>query len=288
MTSVLDQIKSEHIFLDPYPYLTTAEGLASDYYSQLASHFPDLRELLQTAGGAEAMQQFNETNNLLVHINGLKAFDGDLPIHPIWQDFMKTHFSPEFFHQVIAHLKEGILNTYPDIEKKIGKKLSELTVQPRGEKDRGADVFLDIQFAFNTPVRTQTSVRARHVDDARKLFSGLFYMRAPEDDSIGGDLEICRWRGEPKFNNAFVEGQEVSNTHIDDSQSELVKVINYQANRLIMFVNSPRGIHGVTERQPTPHIRRYINIIAELRDPLYDMMDYQAKTVPWALMMGKQ
>lgn len=43
---------------------------------------------------------------------------------------------------------------------------------------------------------------------------------------------------------------------------------------------------AVTERQPTPHIRRYINIIAEFCKPLYDFEQYQENPTPWALMMG--
>ncbi|NQV98288.1 MAG: hypothetical protein HQ483_01210 [Rhodospirillales bacterium] len=286
MDTVVDRITAAQIHSDPYAYLTTTEGLDPDYYGKLAAQFPDLRELTRTVGGAEAVQQFNNSNNLLVHINGQKAINRELPIHPIWRGFMKTHFSSRFYRRVIGALGDGIRQTYPDLENRLGKKLEHLTVQPRLHEDRGADVFLDIQFAYNTPVVAPTRVRARHVDDPKKLFSGLFYMRAPDDDSQGGNLEICRWRGQPKFRNPFIPGQEVQNTHIDEDQSELVDVIDYQANTLLMFVNSPSAIHGVTARPPTPHIRRYINIIAELREPLYDIMAYQDNVSPWALMAG--
>ena len=111
-------------------------------------------------------------------------------------------------------------------------------------------------------------------------------MRDPDDDSIGGDQEICRWRAKPEFKNAYIPGHQVTNTHIDDDQVELVNTVQYRANTLVMFVNSPFAVHGVTERQPTPHVRRYINFIAQFREPLYDMMQYQAPAVPWALMMG--
>jgi hypothetical protein len=161
-----------------------------------------------------------------------------------------------------------------------------LTVQPRSAKDRGADLSIEFQFAINTPVQTASRVRARHVDNAKKLFSGLFYMREPDDDSVGGDLEICRWRATPEFKNAYVPGHQISNTHVHDNQVDLVDTVEYRANMLVMFVNSPFAVHGVTMRQPTPHFRRYINFIAEVREPLYDMMQYQNRADPWALMMG--
>lgn len=275
MQSVVDNISEEHVFQEPYAHLLTPQALEPDYYKKLSAKFPDLRTLMKKVGGERGMQDFNRTNNLLIHINGLKTFEKKFPVNPVWRPFMKTHFSEAFFHKVIGHLKEGIYQTYPNIDELLGKKLEDLTVQPRQEKDRGADVFLDIQFAFNTPVREPTRVRARHVDDAKKLFSGLLYMRSPTDDSEGGNLEICRWTGEPKFRNPYVEGLDVQNTHIDDDQSVVEKVVEYKANTLIMFVNSPWGIHGVTQRSVTPHIRQYINIIAELRRPLYNPMDYR-------------
>ncbi len=159
-------------------------------------------------------------------------------------------------------------------------------MQPRYTKDRGADLWIDVQFAINTPVRKTSRVRARHVDDPKKLFFGLLYMRAPEDDSIGGDLEICRWKGAPQFKNPYVSGRQVDNTHIQDHQVDLVNTVKYRANTLLISVASAFAVHGVTERQPTPHFRRYINLLAEFREPIYDIKQYRANSAPWALMMG--
>ena len=199
---------------------------------------------------------------------------------------MRFHFSNDFFRQIIRHLGDGIRQSFPDLEQRLGKSLDELTVQPRHTEDQGADIWIDIQFAVNTPVRETSRVRSRHVDDQNKLFAGLFYMRMPEDDSIGGDLEICRWRDAPVFKNPYVQDSQVESTHIQDQQVDLVDIVKYQANTLVLFVNTLQSVHGVTERQPTPHFRRYINMIGELRDPLYDIERYQGDSKPWALMMG--
>ena len=285
MTSILDRITEEHIHSDPFPYLTTTEALEPSYYESLAAHFPDLSDIVRMKGHDEMRQRLSK-NNALIHMSGQYAFTDDIQIDPVWQEFLRFHFSNDFFRQIIAHLGDGIRRSYPDLEQRLGKSLEELTVQPRYTEDQGADIRIEIQFAFNTPVREASRVRSLHVDDSRKLFAGLFYMRTPEDDSIGGDLEICRWRGEPRFKNAYVPGRQVENTHIQDHQVDLVHTVKYRANTLLIFVNSPFAVHGVTERQPTPHIRRYINIIAEFREPLYDFEQYRENPMPWALMMG--
>ena len=59
-----------------------------------------------------------------------------------------------------------------------------------------------------------------------------------------------------------------------------MNTVKYGANTLLIFVNSPFAVHGVTERQPTPHLRRYINMIGEVREPLYDFKQYQDNATP--------
>jgi hypothetical protein len=287
MISLLDNITEEHIHSDPYTYLTASGVLKPGYYKDLAAHFPDIPAILQKAGPGSGIEKLNE-NNILTHISGLAAFVEGTLIHPIWKDFMRFHHSADFFHQIISHLGDSIRQSYPDLEQRLGKSLDELTVQPRKLEYQGADILIDIQFSINTPVLEASRVRSHHVDDPKKLFAGLFYMRAPNDDSIGGDLEISRWRGRPEFKNTYVPGQQIDNTHIYDDQVDLVNTVKYCENTLIIFTNSPYAVHGVSERQPTPHLRRYINLIAEFSEPLYDIKQYQNSSIPWALMRGNK
>jgi hypothetical protein len=275
MTSVLDLITEEHVHSDPFPYLSTTEALEPGYYESLAAQFPDFTDLIRLTGSDEERRWLSQ-DNVLLHRSGLEAFVDGTPIDPVWRDFMRFQFSNDFYRQVIKHLGEGIRQTYPDLEQRLGKSLEELTVQPRHTEDEGADLWIDIQFSVNTPVLRTSRVRARHVDDPKKLFAGLFYMRAPEDDSIGGNLELCRWPGAPQFKYPYAPGREIDNTHIQDNQADLVNTVKYSANTLIIFINSPFAIHGVTHREPTPHFRRYINIIVECREPLFDLKQYQA------------
>lgn len=90
-------------------------------------------------------------------------------------------------------------------------------------------------------------------------------MRNEEDDTTGSNLQICRFRDRPEFRDVTV----------DDACVDVVDQIDYRANSLIIWVNSPYALHGVTDREPTRRIRRYINFLAELREPVFDLTPYQ-------------
>ena len=124
---------------------------------------------------------------------------------------------------------------------------------PRGFAGE-AEVRLDCQFVMNTPVTKKSTVKTPHIDLCDKIFSALFYMRDPRDDSTGGDLDIYDWRREPRFIKHRTLNRDV----------ELVKTVTYQANSYLCFVNSAQAVHGVSPRDLTQVPRRYINFIAEL------------------------
>ncbi len=115
MNSVLDRITEEHVHSDPFSYLSTTEALEPSYYESLAAHFPDFADIVRM-GGRDDERQWLSENNMLMHRSGLDAFVDDIPIHPVWQNFMRFHFSHDFYRQVIRHLGDGIRQTYPDLE----------------------------------------------------------------------------------------------------------------------------------------------------------------------------
>ncbi len=288
MASVLGRISEDQVFSEPYHFVHTTEALAPTDYKALEDAYPDWEALFPRILTPKGLTKYKTANNMLMHVPGIQALQDVFEVAPVWKDFLAYHYSQAFFDEVIKLLGDGMRQSYPDLEDKLGKPLEELTIQPRREPDRGADVTVEVQFAINTPVREPDRVRARHVDIPKKLFSGLFYMREPGDETEGGDLEICRWTEPPLFRRGYAEGVHAQNTHIDDDQCEVVDVVKYRANTAIFFVDSVDAIHGVTARQPTPHLRRYMNFVAEMREDLYDITAYneKPKEVPWALMMG--
>ncbi len=131
------------------------------------------------------------------------------------------------------------------------------------------DLLIDARISINTPVTLlPTSVREAHLDLPTKLFVGLFYLRPDDDrDSRGGDLVLCRFRpcARPGF----------SRFEVDPRSVEDVKVIPYDKNVLVLFLNTARSIHAVTPRFPTPHTRRFVNVIGEVSRPLFDVEGHQ-------------
>lgn len=101
---------------------------------------------------------------------------------------------------------------------------------------------------------------------------GLFYLRHPDDDSQGGDLELYKY----KTNNFKYYGQRF----IQDKYIEKVKTIKYERNTLVIFLNSINSIHGVSNRSVTNHPRLFVNILGgQLREPLFSLDKYKENII---------
>ena len=105
------------------------------------------------------------------------------------------------------------------------------------------------------------SHRRGHVDTPDRLFSALFYLRSPEDDSTDGGLEIFRYKDAPP--------DDLDAFELPPETIERVHTIPYQANTLVVFPNSPLAVHGAEVRDPTPHERAYVFITAEVERDLF-------------------
>lgn len=186
-----------------------------------------------------------------------------------WQRFVAHHTSPAFFQSIARVMGPAIHRAHPDIEARLGVPLHAASTaranDPVALRDPGAAaVRLGLQFGFNTPVTTPSSVRGAHIDKARRLLSALLYFPEPGDDA-GGDLMLYRYRGARRLHGVSV----------DLKDAEPVSRIAYAPNTLIMFVNSVDAVHGVLPRQPTSHIRRYVNFFVDLADDFIDSRPYQ-------------
>jgi hypothetical protein len=56
---------------------------------------------------------------------------------------------------------------------------------------------------------------------------------------------------------------------------------------LIIFLNSPTSVHGVTVRSRTNVARYFVNLIASVGQPLFDLTPLQA-TMPDKLIAGPE
>ena len=203
---------------------------------------------------------------------------GSPAISETWKQVIAYHASPAFFRELIDVFGADVLRAYPQrfqsLEQLIGSRVG------IREKDSFADhdFLLDSQICGNTAVREESSVKTTHVDSNRKLFSGLFYLRHPKDDSLGGDLTIARfkpglsrWEWRRRFDGVFVPEELV----------ETVKTVRYERNTLVIFLNTLDSMHGVTVREPTSHLRLFMNLVCEVHDPLFDVPQ------AWEIKLGK-
>ena len=129
----------------------------------------------------------------------------DQALDPLWHVFVRRHTSAGFFRQVLA-LFSG---HWAALNPRLADYLSARPALRCGRLgidgyDR-ADVLLDARLEINTPVVSEpSSVRRAHVDTPNRIYSGLFYLRAPEDRAAGGDLQLFRWAdGTPRALDRF-------------------------------------------------------------------------------------
>jgi hypothetical protein len=267
LASILDKARASDIRFDPFPHLVIKRALPDDLYDALAESYPSVH----TVAGTTALK-----NNHL-YLTSARDVIGQDRYSPLWQAFFAQHCSRAFYLQVIELWKEVLITTHPRISESYAKELCDFTTgirQPGDTKNPAnlaQDIQLDCQFGVNSPVRKATSVRGPHVDSHYKLFAALLYFRLPEDDSRGGELEFYRYRDERlnyrpgmPIRRAFVDEAPPRMLYrIDPRHVERVRTFAYEPNTLVMWLNMPCAVHGVSPREPTNWQRCYVNFLGE-------------------------
>jgi hypothetical protein len=241
---MLENVRPDQVSTTPYPHHVRQNAVPLDVFRQLEAEFPDLDMILNG--------RKDVGSNVAVRMT-VKQVLGDKRISPLWREFFEYHTSGEYWRHVTRLFGDHFRRTFPDLERKMGRRFEDWRVVPRGFGGE-ADLRLDCQFVMNTPVTEVTSVKTPHVDLCDKIFSALFYFRDPRDQVTGGDLDIYAWKREPRF---------IKHRSIE-RDVELVETVPYAANTYVCFLNSANAVHGVSPRGITPVPRRYINFIAEL------------------------
>ena len=79
-------------------------------------------------------------------------------------------------------------------------------------------------------------------------------MRHPDDRSTGGDLLIYKFKKTRQYN-------DIHGVSVDDGDAEHVATVPYEANRLILFLNTPDSLHGVSVRSVLHPLHGVISIL---------------------------
>jgi hypothetical protein len=249
--SVFAGVDRSRIVIEPYPHVVAPNALDPALYAELEAAFPSFEKVVD----GRAIE-----NNKVYLRNAVEVID-DPEMPAVWREFFAYHASDAFFREMLEFWREPIAREYPDLERRFGKPLAQVTT---GMRRRGvyktaenfdADVMMDVQFGVNSPVTAPSTVRGPHVDKPEKLFAALLYFRDPLDDAEGGDLELYRVR----TRRWHFDGRR----DLRDDMVERFETVRYAPNTLVAWLNTQRSLHGVTPRLRSTRPRRYVNFIAE-------------------------
>lgn len=243
----------------PFPHYVVPDALPADSFARLIAEFPDDERVRRGMPSGD---------NRRFSLSAPEAL-ADPRISLAWREAVLAHVGQSFLDDVLRALAADIRATYPDLESRTGRPLEQWRAGVRRRDSfESCEVLLDAQICINSPVlAVPSSVRGPHVDKPNKLFAGLWYLRPPQDDdTVGGELLIYRWRaGRTRFDGAELEPRDV----------EVVSKVPYAGNTFVLFLNSLDALHGVTPRQPTPRARWFLNLVGEVKAPLFDLKSRQ-------------
>tara|TARA_X000000950_G_scaffold243081_1_gene297898 strand:- start:794 stop:1555 length:762 start_codon:yes stop_codon:yes gene_type:complete len=253
MYSVL-QNKSKMTFnFDTFPYLIIDDALPINLYDKLKSKFPSNNKII---GQNEYKENYAYRYNASMSLN-----DPEISIE--WKEFIKYHTSFNFINDFYDVFGESIKKIYK-VEKE--KLFNENSIGVRFQKQSHFN--LDCQFVINTPTSGETSVIEPHLDNPIEFYAALLYMKDDDDESEGGNLTTYAFKDKPSF---------YGKSRVREDKINLLEEIEYKKNRLVMFLNSPYSLHGVTKRSKTNSYRKYINIIGEFNFELFNFRNFLEK-----------
>jgi hypothetical protein len=189
MQSLLKNIRPSDLHLFPFPHILVRDALPNKLCDALIQSFPPLEEFFGTTKPASNIRE-----DIL-----LSRARFDKSIDPLWRDFLEANTSHEFLNSFLEIFESPLAHYY-------SARFDELSqAREKGPGIRYMDSFdhhpllLDALISINSPViATESSVRDVHIDNFRKLFAGLFYLRNPRDDSQGGNLELYEFKPNKK------------------------------------------------------------------------------------------
>lgn len=254
---IFSSIDRAPLIEDPYPHLVVEDALPKTIADTLIAEMPPLE--IFTRGKPPR-------SNVRFRLPSPRALS-DPRISDAWKDALRAcvDASQDFLERTLRRLGNHLLTLFPDFEQRFGP-IEELRAVPRGTPNRARnEVGMDAQLIVNSPPLVDgTTVRGPHLDWPDKLISALLYLRAQDDDSVGGDLELYSPATDDSL--IFSEHNEIPLENV-----RRVRTYPYRHNFMILPLVSPLGLHGVTPRARTSWPRYHLHIAGELTVPLFDI-----------------
>lgn len=246
--SVFDRLASTDICLEPFPHIAIKNTLDPTLCERLASTRPSYRDL---AGGVGTRSNSRMAYNAFAMLN---------PEHidAAWKQFAQVHIGPKITLRVAELFAKHWPSHLPSIEWLREANFGIFTRDQHSDFDILCDARLEVTGPSFAP---PWSHRTGHVDTGNRLFSALYYLRASDDETVGGGLDLYRYtNGVPENLGVF---------ELPDDCIEKVTTIPYAANTLVVFPNGPFAIHGAEPRGLGDRDRAYVFITAEVERDLF-------------------
>ncbi len=235
--------------------LLIENALPAEYYRELEASFPGretFKAVLQAACAAtddnkslrRGLRHLRRANRRVNLPSQFVIANSAVPA--LWREFINFHSSDTFFQQLLDIFAEQIEIHFPGLIE------GGLASERRGGAGEQR-IKLDALCAINTPSWRRGEITGPHTDHPNKLFVGLYYFRS-EGDSAGGDLLLYK-RLEP-VTAANLKWPKPATV-------EAVARVEYAPNTLVILLNTPAAVHGVTPRGRSKLPRRFVNFIAE-------------------------
>lgn len=241
--SLFDRLDASYIRRDPFPHAVIDEALPAELCAHLIATRPDIAPPPTREGVRTAIPAWM--------LRSLEFYD------PVWQAIAARHLRPDILRRVRTVFGAEWHDHLPEPP---GDDAAYGTMWQDTHESHA--ILCDARLEIISPnPTTAVSHRRQHLDTGNRLFSALYYLRAPGDDSEGGGLSLFRYRtGRP---------DRLDVNEFDDDAVETAVTIPYRANTLVVFPNCPDAIHGSEIRQPTNHDRAYLFITAEVAEDLF-------------------
>jgi len=259
MKTLLENVTSKDVQMDPFPHIVVENAVGPSLADQLLSEYPPM-EILTKGRDLGSNERFNFDS---------EEVKKNSHVSDTWKSFIEAHASRTFFEQFVFVFRDVLMEIHPHL-RAWWENPRDIGIGTKGFNSwETKDVLLSAFIAGNTPVTTDTatSVKIAHLDNVNKMYAGLFYLRSPEDDSEGGDFELYRY----KRNRFKFHGQRL----IDEKYIEVVSTVPYKHNTFVLLPNSLYSLHGVTPRAKTRHVRKFMNLVSEVKNPLLDLSPYK-------------
>lgn len=270
MLSLLKNVKKSDIIAEPYPHIIVRNVLDKEFADHILQCFPSINQVDQKSVKLSDLSIDEYPENKI-----FCAYGKDLVKDPTFdakvKEFFQIHASYEFFQSVVDLFEDYLRIDAPallDYTRSI--KNSEVGfIHEDYEKEKR--LIIDGGFCLGTPSRTQGLKLSIHLDNPKKVFGALLYLKHPDDQTSGGEFNMY---SAPQKNIEVNPKMVVKPEYLGAFQNALVKSLPYEHNTLLIFLNSDKAFHAVAPRYDAKHWRFTVNLAFNIDKSMLDFSRY--------------